>query len=212
MIVAPSILACDFGNLEHEVRKMADAHAEFIHLDVMDGVFVPAHSLSAEIVSSIVTPAIKDTHLMVVDPKSRIKEFADAGSDIITFHLEACKDEEEVHDTIKLIHSYGKKAGLSIKPKTSVNAYTPFLNEIDLALVMSVEPGAGGQPFMMDALDKIAWLKEHVNQGTYIEVDGGINATTAPLCAQAGANVLVAGSYLYGHEDYEKRVRGLLDL
>lgn len=215
MIVAPSILACDFSRLSAEVSKMTEAGASFIHLDVMDGVFVPNSTFGPELVAKVKTPAIKDTHLMVINPYSRIPDFASAGADIITFHIEACKDEKEVHACIELIHRLGKKAGLSIKPLTPVEEYAPYLSEIDLALIMSVEPGAGGQKFMPNALDKISWLKERglpLNPNLYIEVDGGINLDTGRLCAASGANVLVAGSYLYGHEDYEERVKGLLEL
>lgn len=215
MIVSPSILACDFSHLPEEVSKMEIAGAEFIHLDVMDAVFVPNKTFDASLVATVKTSAVKDTHLMIVNPIEHIEEYAKAGSDIITFHIEACESEKQIHACIELIHSLGVKAGLSIKPATPVEALDPFLAEIDLALVMSVEPGKGGQKFMESALDKLSYIKaaaSKCNPDLLIEVDGGINDVTGRLCAEAGANVLVAGSYLYGHEDYATRLKGLMQL
>lgn len=218
VIVAPSILSADRNNLSFEVAKMKKAGAAFIHLDVMDGKFVPNTTFGPELVarvSSEFSDIVKDTHLMIVDPLKQIPEFAKAGSDLITVHLESFDREEEVFEAIDSIHRHGLKAGLSIKPATAPEAIDAFLPKLDLVLVMSVEPGKGGQTFMENSLDKIAYFKKKRDFCGYsylIEVDGGINAETAKRTVEAGVDVLVAGSYLYGHEDYEERVRGLLEL
>lgn len=217
-IVAPSILSADLGNLSFEVGKMQKAGATFIHLDVMDGKFVPNTTFGPELVARVASsfPSIvKDTHLMIADPLVQIPSFAKAGSDLITVHLESFEDEKGVDEAIDMIHGYGLKAGLSIKPATSPEAIDAFLPKLDLVLVMSVEPGKGGQAFMENSLAKIAYFKKKRDFCGYsylIEVDGGINAETAKRTVKAGVDVLVAGSYLYGHDDYEERVRGLLAL
>ena len=215
MIVAPSILSADPSLLDKEIELFSDSGAQFIHLDVMDGIFVRRVThFGPEFVKGMHTNLVKDTHLMVIDPLRKIPLYAAGGSDIITFHFEACRGETEIHECLKMIHLLGKKAGLSIKPDTEVEAYLPFLDEIDLALIMSVEPGEGGQPFMEKALDKIAWLAEKRKEGHryLIEVDGGINMETGRKCAQAGADILVSGTYIIGDEHPVERVKGLLTL
>ena len=218
VIVAPSILSADFSRIEAEVRKMEPAGAKFIHLDVMDGKFVPATTFGPDLVAKIASSAgamIKDTHLMVENPASLIKPFAQAGSDLITVHYESFSNDEERFACIRLIRSLGLLAGMSVKPATPAEVLLPFLPELDLVLIMSVEPGKGGQAFMPEALTKIRLIRENIaktHRKIYLEVDGGINALTAEACVEAGADTLVAGSYLYGHEDYAQRLAGLLRL
>jgi ribulose-phosphate 3-epimerase len=202
MKVAPSILSADFTKLEESVKRVD--HATFLHVDVMDGIFVPNISFGPSIQKQIrakYPDMVFDTHLMIIDPIKYIKEFADAGSDFITFHIEAKSD---INETIDLIHSYGLKAGISIKPNTNPEVLIPYLDKLDLVLVMSVEPGFGGQKFMPNSLDKIKWLDEYKNQHNLyyiISVDGGINKDTYPLVEEAGANLAVMGSFLFKAEN-----------
>ena len=215
MIVAPSILSADPSKLDDEIKIFAEAGAQYIHLDVMDGVFVKRVThFSPDFVKGMHTNLVKDTHLMVADPLRKIPLFAAAGSDNITFHFEACRGQTEIHECIKLIHMLGKKAGLSIKPNTPVESYLPFLDEIDLALIMSVEPGEGGQSFMKKSLERIAWLAEKRKEGHHylIEVDGGINLETGRKCAEAGVDILVSGTYIVRAEHPRERVKDLLAL
>ena len=197
--VSPSLLAADFAHLSRELDGVKQSGADMIHLDVMDGVFVPNLSFGLPVIESIrrVSDLVFDAHLMIEDPYAYIDPFCDAGCDFITFHLESKSD---VQKTIDKIHARGKKCGLSIKPATPADALIPYLSSIDMVLVMSVEPGFGGQRFMADQLPKIAALHERimqVNPGCELEVDGGIDPETAPLVKQAGANVLVAGSAVF---------------
>jgi ribulose-phosphate 3-epimerase len=202
MKVAPSILSADFTKLEESVKRVD--HATFLHVEVMDGIFVPNISFGPSIQKQIRAKypyMVFDTHLMIIDPIKYIKEFADAGSDFITFHIEAKSD---INETIDLIHSYGLKAGISIKPNTNPEVLIPYLDKLDLVLVMSVEPGFGGQKFMPNSLDKIKWLDEYKNQHNLsyiISVDGGINKDTYPLVEEAGANLAVMGSFLFKAEN-----------
>lgn len=218
VIVAPSILSADFSHIEEEVAKMGRAGARFIHLDVMDGCFVPNKTFGPDLVKRIVpfsSGMLRDTHLMVFDPLEAAKGFVAAGSELITFHYEAFDDDADRFACLRGIVSLGVKVGMSIKPATKAEVLDPFLPELDLVLIMSVEPGKGGQSFLPNSLDKIAYCRkkiEELHKNIYLEVDGGINAETAKEVVKAGANVLVAGSYLYGHDDYAERVEGMLRL
>ena len=209
--IAPSILSADFTKLGEEIALVQNLGAEYLHFDVMDGHFVPNISFGVPVLKSIshTHSMVNDVHIMISEPLKYIEPFAKAGADIITFHYEACRDEEEVHKVISLIHQHGVKAGISIKPATPVGVLDPFLNEVELVLVMSVEPGFGGQSFMDNALGKIEYLRKALDEkrGSYlIEVDGGINEITGPLCKKAGVDILVAGSYLFGKKDIKERM------
>ncbi len=212
--IAPSILSADFKKLGEEISLVESLGAEYLHFDVMDGHFVPNISFGVPVLKSISKchQMINDVHIMISEPKKYIEKFVDAGADIITFHYEACEDDEEVQEVIDLIHSFGIKAGISVKPKTPIEVVEQFLGDLELVLVMSVEPGFGGQSFIPEALDKISYLRKMIDLNGYlclVEVDGGINEKTAKLCRDAGVDILVAGSYLFGNEDIEERMESL---
>lgn len=212
IIVAPSILSGDFANLETEIKKLAQNGADWIHVDVMDGHFVPNLTIGAPVVKSLrkVCSIPLDVHLMIDNPQKYIKDFAHAGSDIITFHYEAAK--ENTVDLINLIKSFGKKAGISIKPKTLVKEIVPYLELVDMVLIMTVEPGFGGQKFMPECAEKIKELKEHLQKNIIIEVDGGINKETASYCKNLGANALVSGNYIFSAPDMKEAINSLREL
>ena len=214
-IISPSILGADFLHLADEISKIKDANLSWLHFDVMDGHFVSNISFGNSFLGRISKDIdlVKDVHIMVSNPFSLIEKFYKAGADYLTFHYEACLDDAEVFEVIDKIHSYGMKAGLSIKPNTNVEKVFPFLHSLDLVLIMSVEPGLGGQAFIDLSLNKIAVLKDKIIEErvpTLISVDGGINDITGPNCLKMGADVLVAGQYLFGHEDFKERVERLL--
>ena len=196
IIISPSILSADFANLERDIKRVEDAGADWIHVDVMDGHFVPNITIGVPVVKSIkkVTNLPLDVHLMIENPEKYIEPFVKAGADILTFHYEAVNDVSAIVDLIK---SFGIKAGMSIKPKTSPDEILKYLEILDLFLVMTVEPGFGGQSFMEDCAEKIPVIKRHAPENLIIQVDGGINAQTAKICTSYGANSLVAGNYIY---------------
>ena len=201
--VSPSMLACDFTKYGQEIEKITKAGAEYVHLDVMDGVFVPNLSFGLPLIEAArkVTDAVLDVHLMIVEPERYIKQFSDAGADIIVFHYEATNNHQEIIDTI---HSLGKKAGMSIKPGTPTFVLEPFMKSLDLVLIMSVEPGFGGQKLIPETLDKVSQVKEMrqlLGADFEIEIDGGITVDNAHLAVEAGVDVIVAGSAVFKAEN-----------
>lgn len=208
---SPSILTADFVHLGDAISELDEAKTDMFHLDVMDGIFVPNISIGIPVVASIrkATDTVLDVHLMIDRPHRYIEQFAKAGADIIGFHSEAGSD---IKETIDLIHSYGKKACLTIKPKTPAQEVFEYLPDLDMVLVMSVEPGFGGQKFMSEVLPKVSAIREKCNElgiDMDIEMDGGVNLETAPLCVKAGANVLVTGNVLFSADDKKKRLAEL---
>ena len=215
IIVSPSILGATLQNVDKEIQKIKDANIGWIHFDVMDGAFVKNVSFEKPFLKKVCSNLnlIKDVHIMVNDPLSKVEDYADCGADYLTFHYEACKDDDEIKEVIEKIHSCGMKAGLSIKPKTPVEKVFPFIEDLDLVLIMSVEPGYGGQKFIDSSLDKITFLKNRIGDSNYsllVSVDGGVNDKTAPLCLNAGADVLVVGQYLFNHDDFLDRYQRLV--
>lgn len=202
-MISPSILASDFSNLNKAFEDMKNAGAEMAHIDVMDGVFVPNISIGIPVVKSLrpKSDLIFDVHLMIIDPIKYVKDFADAGADIITFHIES---ESDVSQTISEIKKTGKKVGIALKPKTPATAVFPYLEKVDMVLVMTVEPGFGGQKFMADMMPKLREIKnecEKRNLDILLQVDGGVDDKTAMTVKENGANVLVAGTYFFKAQD-----------
>ncbi|AOA00067.1 ribulose-phosphate 3-epimerase [Carnobacterium divergens] len=211
MKISPSILSADFANLERDIRIVEEGGADYIHVDVMDGHFVPNITLGPNIVSAIrpVTKLPLDCHLMIENPEKYIEDFAKAGADIITVHVESTP---HIHRAIQMIKNAGVRAGVVLNPGTPVAAVEYVLSECDMVLVMTVNPGFGGQSFIPETLKKIEKLKQLKEANHYhyeIEVDGGIVPETAKQCKQAGADVFVAGSYVYNAEDPQKQIQHL---
>ncbi len=209
--ISPSILSADFSRLGEEMAAIRSAGADLVHIDVMDGDFVPNISFGAPVYRCVrkLCPLPFDVHLMIQEPIRYIKDFAKAGADLITFHAEAT---ERLDETLNAIHALGLSAGLALKPNTPIEAIFPYLSNCDLILVMSVEPGFGGQKFMPQVLPKVETLAKLKAENSFIyeiEMDGGINAETAPYCISAGADILVAGSAVFGKTDYNEAIQRL---
>lgn len=211
IIISPSLLSADFANLERDIKLVEKAGADWLHIDVMDGHFVPNITIGVPVVKSIkkVSSVPLDVHLMIENPQDYVKPFIDAGADIITFHYEAVENPLAVIKAIKFLGKNKIKAGISIKPKTEVKEILPYLNELDLVLVMTVEPGFGGQSFMHDCAQKIAEIKQNSSENLVIQVDGGINNVTGRICTSLGANSLVAGNYIFSHKDINQAINSL---
>ena len=213
-IISPSVLNADLVHFDNEVKKIKDAGMNWIHFDVMDGRFVEAVKFEMPLLKELSSKVdlFKDVHIMIANPLEMVNEFKNVGADQLTFHYEACKDDKEVLEVINKIHKCDMKAGISIKPATPVEKIFPFLKDLDIILVMSVEPGRGGQKFMEPSLERIAALRKEIDKvgsKALISVDGGINDVTAPKCLEAGVDVLVVGQYLFGHEDFLARYERL---
>ena len=209
--ISPSILAADFANLERDIRDIENNGADFVHVDIMDGIFVPNISIGIPVVKAIrpVTRLPLDVHLMIDRPIRYVEDFVKAGADFVTIHIEADQPQNTL-EALDKIHSLGCKAGIVLKPKTPAEAAIPYLEKCDMILVMTVEPGFGGQSFMADQMGKVSQLKEwmeDINPECLIEVDGGVDAKTHTVCKEAGANVLVAGSAYFKANDRAEFVK-----
>ncbi len=209
--ISPSILAADFANLQRDIEKIATA--DYVHVDVMDGVFVPNISIGLPVVQSIrkATDMILDVHLMITEPIRYVEQFCDAGADIVTIHVEA-DTSEKIQEALDIIKNKGKKCGVVLKPATPASAVEGYISMVDMVLVMTVEPGFGGQSFMVEQMAKVKELRamiQRINPGCELEVDGGVDAKTCQTCIDAGANVLVAGSAVYKAQDIPQMISTL---
>ena len=209
--IAPSILAADFANLQRDIQRISTA--DYVHVDVMDGVFVPNISIGIPVVQSLrpTTELPLDVHLMIIQPVRYVEQFCDAGADLVTVHVES-DTGENILEALRKIRAKGKRAGVVLTPATPAEAAAPFLELADIVLVMTVEPGFGGQKFMPDMMPKVAALRAMIdekNPGCELEVDGGVDLNTCRTCVEAGANVLVAGSAVYKAENIPERIAAL---
>ncbi|MEE4198559.1 MAG: ribulose-phosphate 3-epimerase [Bacteroidales bacterium] len=213
-LISPSLLAADFGNLQRDIQMVNQSQADWFHLDIMDGVFVPNISFGFPVMKFIKKHAQKplDVHLMITDPDRYIDDFAQAGADILTVHLETCN---HLHRTVQKIKSLGMKAGVTLNPHTPVHLLKDIIADVDLVLIMSVNPGFGGQKFIPNALEKVKELKQLIREkgsDALIEVDGGVDHTNAQSLIDAGCDVLVAGSYIFKSENPAETIKGLKEL
>jgi len=211
-LIAPSILAADFGNLQSEVEMVNESKAQWFHIDIMDGVFVPNISFGFPVLKQIQKHAKKplDVHLMIVNPDQFIQKFADYGAEILTVHIEAC---DHLHRTVQAIHAAGMKAGVALNPHTNITLLEDIIQDIELVCLMSVNPGFGGQKFIENTYNKVKKLKKLITDSgskALIEIDGGVNAETAPKLLAAGADVLVAGSYVFSANDPKATIENWL--
>lgn len=214
LIVAPSILSLDYANVSEQLKELNASKAKWMHFDVMDGHFVPNLTFGPDILKGFkkAVDMVMDVHIMVENPSFIAKIFIDAGADILTFHLEAVENVEAAIELCREIRNRGCKAGISVKPKTPIMELLPYLNEIDVVLIMSVEPGFGGQPFMEDMLEKVKTLRQEIDAKQYstlIEIDGGVNLETSKKCVEAGVDAVVAGSFVFKN-GIEKSVEQLI--
>ena len=212
-IIAPSVLSADFGNLERDIKMLDRSRAEWVHIDVMDGVFVPNISFGFPVMKPIrkATDKVLDVHLMITEPEKYVTRFVEAGADYVTFHYEAT---DKIDECIELIRKAGAKVGISIKPGTEPNVLDELLPKLDMVLVMSVEPGFGGQSFIPDSLDKVRTLRKEIDAKGYnclIEIDGGISAKNAREVFEAGVDVVVAGSSVFNSENPEQAITDILN-